>query len=331
LHSRFVGPGETKHSRTDSRFASMVKSTVLYDLMRVEPTATTAEIRKAYLKLSAKVHPDKSDAPDAQECFMALKKAYDILKDDAKRERYDRTGASDQESQSFQDAYERYRGVPLDTADIDTFLFKYRGSEQEEQDLLAFLKKSAGDVSTVLGHIMGSCDADIPRFVAFYEEALKKSAYKKYRKAFDPSAIMSVGELEAADGQDLTGEDDSDGDDDDDGDDDLADMIDDGEEDEYEEAPAPPPAAKPAPSACPPGVDPALFAMLQSKNDARAAAFEEKAARWVANGKAEAAAGKAKRDAKQKAAASGHSVGGSSGGIGKSKGKASAGAKTRKD
>ena len=39
----------------------MTAAKVLYQLLRVEPTADAAEIRKQYLILSKKLHPDKSD------------------------------------------------------------------------------------------------------------------------------------------------------------------------------------------------------------------------------------------------------------------------------
>ncbi len=45
---------------------------------------------KAFKKLALKYHPDKSDEPDAQEKFLKINKAYETLKDEDKRKRYDR-------------------------------------------------------------------------------------------------------------------------------------------------------------------------------------------------------------------------------------------------
>ena len=112
----------------------------LYELLRVAPAATDKEIRKAYLVLSRAVHPDRNPSPHAQQDFIALKKAYDILRDPAKRERYDRTGQADDESQSFADAYERYRGVPISDEDITAYMESYRGSEAEQQDLVDYFE-----------------------------------------------------------------------------------------------------------------------------------------------------------------------------------------------
>ena len=54
----------------------------LYDAFGVSKDASSAEIRKAYLKLAVQLHPDKNpDAPDAVERFQTLQKVYAILSD----------------------------------------------------------------------------------------------------------------------------------------------------------------------------------------------------------------------------------------------------------
>lgn len=50
-----------------------------YKILEVKRTATSAEIKKAYRKLSLKYHPDKNSSPDAAEKFAALSQAYDVL------------------------------------------------------------------------------------------------------------------------------------------------------------------------------------------------------------------------------------------------------------
>jgi DnaJ-class molecular chaperone len=63
-----------------------------YKILSVSRTATAAEIKKAYRKLSLKYHPDKNPAPDAAEKFAELSVAYDVLSDQSKRDAYNRGG-----------------------------------------------------------------------------------------------------------------------------------------------------------------------------------------------------------------------------------------------
>lgn len=60
-----------------------------YEVLGVEKTATAAQIKSAYRRISGKVHPDKGGSAEA---FRIVKEAYDVLSDPARRERYDATG-----------------------------------------------------------------------------------------------------------------------------------------------------------------------------------------------------------------------------------------------
>eukprot|EP01137_Pigoraptor_chileana_P008118 Opistho-2@54516 len=60
-----------------------------YDVIGVQPNAEKAEIKRAYRKLSFKLHPDRNKSPDANAQFRELATAYEILKDDDARADYD--------------------------------------------------------------------------------------------------------------------------------------------------------------------------------------------------------------------------------------------------
>ncbi|MGF1464954.1 MAG: DnaJ C-terminal domain-containing protein [Sandaracinaceae bacterium] len=64
-----------------------------YRVLGVKAQASEAEIQQAYRKLVRRYHPDVSREPDAEQRFMEVQVAYDVLKDPAKRARYDKDGS----------------------------------------------------------------------------------------------------------------------------------------------------------------------------------------------------------------------------------------------
>ena len=63
-----------------------------YDVLGVPRDADKKTIKDAYHRLAMKYHPDRNPAPDAEEKFKELAKAYAILSDPKKRARYDSQG-----------------------------------------------------------------------------------------------------------------------------------------------------------------------------------------------------------------------------------------------
>lgn len=67
-------------------FKQAVDTTTHYTALGVEEGASRAEIKQAYRGIVIKAHPDRGGDSDA---FIAVTKAYQVLKDDNKRRRYD--------------------------------------------------------------------------------------------------------------------------------------------------------------------------------------------------------------------------------------------------
>jgi len=63
-----------------------------YEILGIEKNATKDEIKSAFRKKARVYHPDINKAPDAEEKFKELGKAYETLMDDDKRALYDRYG-----------------------------------------------------------------------------------------------------------------------------------------------------------------------------------------------------------------------------------------------
>ncbi|KAM6945919.1 dnaJ homolog subfamily C member 10 [Aplochiton taeniatus] len=64
-----------------------------YDLLSVGKEATTREIRQAFKKLALTTHPDKNpNDQKAHDRFVEINRAYEVLKDDDLRKKYDKYG-----------------------------------------------------------------------------------------------------------------------------------------------------------------------------------------------------------------------------------------------
>lgn len=64
-----------------------------YDVLGVSKNASASEIKKAYYGLAKKLHPDTNkDDPEAEKKFQEVSMAYEVLKDEEKRQQYDQVG-----------------------------------------------------------------------------------------------------------------------------------------------------------------------------------------------------------------------------------------------
>ena len=62
-----------------------------YEILGVEPSASSDAIRRAYRRLAKQHHPDVNPGkPEAADKFKAIASAYDVLSDAEKRARFDR-------------------------------------------------------------------------------------------------------------------------------------------------------------------------------------------------------------------------------------------------
>jgi len=81
-----------------------VKYQDYYQILGVPRSAEKSEIKKAYRKLARKYHPDVNQDGGSEDKFKQVNEAYEVLKDDDKRQAYDRFGADWKHGQQFEGA-----------------------------------------------------------------------------------------------------------------------------------------------------------------------------------------------------------------------------------
>ena len=72
-----------------------------YEILGVDRSASEADIKRAFRGLAREVHPDVSDAPDADERFKEVVEAYEVLSKSETRQLYDRFGHAGLRSGGF--------------------------------------------------------------------------------------------------------------------------------------------------------------------------------------------------------------------------------------
>ena len=72
-----------------------------YEVLGIARDADADEIKRAFRRLARELHPDVSDAPDAEERFREVAEAYEVLSKRETRELYDRFGHAGLRSGGF--------------------------------------------------------------------------------------------------------------------------------------------------------------------------------------------------------------------------------------
>lgn len=159
------------------------KETAYYELLGVSPTATQAEIRKAYRLKALVLHPDRAgNSKQATEAFQHLKAVHEVLSDPERRAIYDEQGDTgnlhhDDDSPidvSSLAAYFSRTVNRVSAEDIAAYEKRYRNGDDEKEDLFKFFVRFSGDVSLVLEYIPYSEENDLTRFVELWDKAIQE-------------------------------------------------------------------------------------------------------------------------------------------------------------
>jgi len=120
-----------------------------YELLGVARSADEGEIKKAFRKLARELHPDVSDAPDAQERFREVVEAYEVLSKSETRELYDRYGHAGLRSGGFQSVTFDFGSLSdLFAAFFGDDLVGGRGGRARGADLVAEVEIELAEAAT---------------------------------------------------------------------------------------------------------------------------------------------------------------------------------------
>ncbi|CUM64793.1 uncharacterized protein PRCAT00002405001 [Priceomyces carsonii] len=118
----------------------------LYEILEIESSASSSEIKRAYRKLALKFHPDKvteGDRETAESRFKEISHAYEVLIDEVKREEYDLYGTTGDKGpysegfsgNPFENFYGGHQsGQEFDANDFYQFFNGMNGSGQQYRD-----------------------------------------------------------------------------------------------------------------------------------------------------------------------------------------------------
>lgn len=159
----------------------------VYEVLGIAKSASSSEIKKAYMKLALVHHPDKGGD---KEKFQALSLAHAILSDEEKRRLYDETGVLDEsnfneESFDFWYAYFRNLFPKIQVADIESFGQSYVGSEEEKRDIVSAFQTYKGDLKKVMNSVMFAEAGEEQRIISTIDQAISEgllSATKLYSR-----------------------------------------------------------------------------------------------------------------------------------------------------
>ena len=82
----------------------IIRTKDLYEVLQVERTCSSDDLKRSYRKIAVKVHPDRCKDPKATEAFQKVSHAYQTLSDENKRKNYDEFGDERPQPQ-FNNAY----------------------------------------------------------------------------------------------------------------------------------------------------------------------------------------------------------------------------------
>ncbi|CAH2105571.1 unnamed protein product [Euphydryas editha] len=164
-------------------------TTNLYEVLQISENATDKEVKKAYHKLSLKVHPDRVKDDEkliSTEKFKVLGGVHAILSDKNKREVYDATKSVDEDEYNVMKdkdwtVYWRLLFKKITEEDIKAYEKKYIGSEEEKNDLKNAYLAGKGDMDYIVDQVQFARSEHEPRIRGILTEMIEQGDIPAYK------------------------------------------------------------------------------------------------------------------------------------------------------
>lgn len=161
----------------------------LYEVLQIPETASDKEVKKAYHRLSLKVHPDRVEEDEkleATEKFKVLGSIHALLTDKDKRAIYDQTRCVDDEDFNVivdrdWSGYWRVLFKKITDEDIMAYEKEYVGSAVERQDIKQVYLTAKGDMNYIVDHVQFARTDQEPRIRELLNEMIKKGEVPEYK------------------------------------------------------------------------------------------------------------------------------------------------------
>lgn len=170
----------------------------LYEVLNLTKDASAEQIKKAYRKVSLKVHPDRVSEglkEEATKKFQVLSQVHFVLSDEERRKLYDDNGIIANEDSLESEAdwlnYWRLLFPKITQKNIDSFMDKYIGSKEEEEDLIKIYNRFQGDLDKIhethIGYDEDRTVSDLSKLLELgkiepFDKFVKEPAAKKARR-----------------------------------------------------------------------------------------------------------------------------------------------------
>ncbi|XP_055921179.1 J domain-containing protein CG6693 [Eupeodes corollae] len=160
----------------------------LYELLEIPKESLEKDIKKAYYKISLKVHPDRVPEDEkeiATEKFKVLGKVHQVLTDKNKKALYDEQGVieDDDEEGSLSTWLELWKKIfkPITTEEIENYEKEYVGSELERADIKKAYVGGKGCINHIINSVPFIAVEDEPRLKEIVQEMIDAEEVPEFK------------------------------------------------------------------------------------------------------------------------------------------------------